>query len=317
MGKGDRKTVKGKRSNHKRKKRTPYKFGFNIIGSNDTSNTKRNNMGISTTTHSPSSKIENDSKGMIEVAHSYSIIGYNPNKLKRCYNCGILMNPPGTHPKETSQTKEHIPAKNLYTGYPEEYLANRITVPGCYKCNHEYSLIDDEMRDLIGMMNEEDVLQEAITKKAISNIIQKKDLPDRLLPNREMLFKYEPFIRYNEKNFKGVFYKLFGYPFPSDKYGIHTIIVDNGDEIDRSHMDQYGNILYNEIIKNSTWIHSGHPDIFEYLIKGVDVDPNDKNKINFSENIENSTFIMCICKYHKKFSMITMAFDKIQFNIPK
>lgn len=89
---------------------------------------------------------------------------------KRCYNCGRIMNLSNTKPKETSQTKEHIPAKNLYEGYPENYKVNRITVLGCWSCNHEYSSIDDELRDIIRVINDKDELQDALTQKAIKNM---------------------------------------------------------------------------------------------------------------------------------------------------
>lgn len=236
---------------------------------------------------------------------------------KKCYNCGRVMNPSGTEPKETSQTKEHIPAKNLYVGYPEKYKVNRITVPGCWRCNHEYSSIDDELRDVIGVINDKDGRLDVLTQKALKNMQRNGDLLDRLenIENLTFRFKYAPLIKYNEKNFKGVFYNAFGYPFPAEKYGIRTIIVNEGDEIDKDLMKNFGNELYFHATYDGGWQHSGHPDIFQYIIKGVKDDGRGNYK--FCEDVEGSIFVICICKYHEQFEMITLAFDRDKFNVPE
>lgn len=238
---------------------------------------------------------------------------------KKCYNCGVLMNPPNTLPLETSQTREHIPAKNLFVGYPEVYKVNRITVPGCKKCNAEYSAIDDEMRDAIGVMNEDNDLQDEITKKAIKNMAQKKTLIKNATKTEDdrlaFVFNYEPFFRYNLKNFKGIFYHKIGCPFPESDYGLHTMFAKDGDKTDQDFMTKYGDQLYHEIVKNAQWEHSGHPDIFQYLIKGINI--SDDGKCTFTDDIKDSKFIMCICKYHNKIDMIAMAFKRDFFSVPE
>ena len=79
---------------------------------------------------------------------------------KRCYNCGCEFT------DDNKETVEHIPMQALYAGYSPEYKINRITVPGCYKCNHEYAKIDQELRDFIGITNDNDEAQLELTAKS-------------------------------------------------------------------------------------------------------------------------------------------------------
>lgn len=236
-----------------------------------------------------------------------------------CYNCGIAMNRPGTQPLATSQTREHIPAQNLFIGYPDEYKANRITVPGCYNCNQEYSTIDNEMRDALGVINERDPLRDEITRRAVRNMIGRDNFRERVVMTEDQrlgfIFNYEPFFRYNIKNFKGIFHHICRFPFPNAEYGVWSLFVNGGDEQDRGHMERFGFQLYELIIQNAQWEHSGHPNIFQYIIKGVHIDRN--NNCTFNDNVSGSPFIMCICKYHNQIEMITLAFNRGNFNVPE
>jgi hypothetical protein len=54
---------------------------------------------------------------------------------------------------DNGETKDHIPQKCLYEGYPSDYKTNRFTVPACHKCNSEFSKYEPELRDLIGVAN--------------------------------------------------------------------------------------------------------------------------------------------------------------------
>ncbi len=229
------------------------------------------------------------------------------------------MNRPGTQPLATSQTREHIPAQNLFVGYPVEYKNNRITVPGCYNCNQEYSTIDDEMRDAIGVMNERDPLRDEITARAVRNMAGRENFGERIVMTEEQrlgfIFNYEPFFRYNIKNFKGIFYHKCSFPFPENDYGVTSLFANGGDEIDQGLMERFGNEFYGLITQNAEWEHSGHQDIFQYIIKGIVIDEND-NCI-FTDNIVGSPFIMCVCKYHNQIEMITVAFNRANFNVPE
>ncbi len=187
-----------------------------------------------------------------------------------CYNCGNAMNRPGTEPLETSQTREHIPAQNLFVGYPDEYKLNRITVPGCQRCNREYSTIDDEMRDAIGVMNERDPLREEITARAVRNMTGRDNFRERVVMTEDQrlafIFNYAPFLRYNIKNFKGIFYHKCRFPFSETAYGVRSLFANGGDQQDQGHMQRFGNQLYTLITQNALWEHSGHPNIFQYII---------------------------------------------------
>ena len=96
--------------------------------------------------------------------------------LKRCYNCGCEFT------DDNKETVEHVPMQALYAGYSPEYKVNRITVSGCYKCNHEYAKIDQELRDFIGITNDNDEAQLELTAKAVRNITRVKDFWKRLTP---------------------------------------------------------------------------------------------------------------------------------------
>lgn len=47
-----------------------------------------------------------------------------------CYNCKSQISR-----KEGTETKEHIPAQNLFAGFGDAYKKNRIAVSSCLKCN--------------------------------------------------------------------------------------------------------------------------------------------------------------------------------------
>ena len=65
-----------------------------------------------------------------------------------CYNCRKKIS-------KKESTKEHIPAKALFSGYGIEFKENRITVYACEKCNNDYSKIDQEIRNAIGVTNDD------------------------------------------------------------------------------------------------------------------------------------------------------------------
>ena len=66
---------------------------------------------------------------------------------KICYNCGIELN-------KENLSVEHVPAKNLYDDLDDTFKINRITVPACKRCNGIYSKIDQEIRDVLAIKND-------------------------------------------------------------------------------------------------------------------------------------------------------------------
>lgn len=93
--------------------------------------------------------------------------------MDKCYNCGIDLN-------EENKTREHIPAKNLFAGYSDEYKKNLLTVPACRKCNEEFSKTDQQVRDAIGIMNEDDQKKHEATRRSVKSILRQPKGLDRL-----------------------------------------------------------------------------------------------------------------------------------------
>ena len=85
-----------------------------------------------------------------------------------CYNCGQEFD-------KEKITREHIPAQNTFVGYPDNYKSNRLVVPACFDCNNRYSKIDQEIRDAIGIMNEDNELQNEMTAKAVRSIMRNQN----------------------------------------------------------------------------------------------------------------------------------------------
>lgn len=116
---------------------------------------------------------------------------------KTCYNCGVPLD-------KTNRTKEHIPAKNLFQGYPDEYKMNRITVPACDECNQKYSKIDQELRDALAVINNTVDEKSELTRKGIRSILNSSNWQDRVFmgPNgrvEAVKFGYDNLINYHKK----------------------------------------------------------------------------------------------------------------------
>jgi len=84
-----------------------------------------------------------------------------------CYNYGKELT-------EDNSSNEHIPAKNLFNGYPENYKQNRIIMPACIECNHRYSKIDQEIRA------NADLHQQELTRQAVKLILRRNDWKDHV-----------------------------------------------------------------------------------------------------------------------------------------
>lgn len=227
--------------------------------------------------------------------------------MVRCYDCGIELN-------KTNTTKEHIPAQNLFEGFPNEYKINRLTVKACQACNSRYSKIDNELRDAIGMMNENNPLQKDLTGKAVRSILRKKDWIERFdfqngsLPG--VHFSYDDFKKLHIKNFKGTFYSIFGFPLPTD---FEIGVVSEGDESSTEVM-KFAQAFYNFVAEKNDWLKSGHEDVFKYALRlgkiegGIFVETTD---------IEEAIFVACVLIYHRKlcpviFAMKTNFIDELQ-----
>lgn len=224
---------------------------------------------------------------------------YNNLSSMKCYNCQIELTPDTNH-------IEHIPAKNLFSTYPDQYKKNLLTVPACYKCNIElYSKIDQEIRDAIGILNESDDLKKALTEKAVRSIMRKSNWKDRLFFIEEgksikVTFDYENFKSLHIKNFKGLFYNKYGKPITSN-YEISTI--SEGDEKNQK-LQEYNEMFRNELEKIDYEI-VGHPKVFKYKI--MSLTDNGNGLFVDNKDISKAIGFVCTMEYHETIKPLVLA----------
>jgi hypothetical protein len=163
--------------------------------------------------------------------------------------------------KKENRTKEHIPAKTFFIGYPIEYKDQRKTVPACRTCNEEFAKNDDQLRDVVGILNNGDPNKSELTKKSVKKIFtNKKELTDRITINQnsiEVTFDKLILDSLHKKNFKGI-YSLVKKSALSDDFKLDVYSAGNderklslGAEF-RSAMERMGG-----------WQKSGHEDVFK------------------------------------------------------
>ena len=221
--------------------------------------------------------------------------------MKKCYNCGIELTKENT-------TREHIPAQNIFTGYPENYKNNRLVVPACFECNNKYSKIDQEIRDAIGIMNDNNVQQNELTQKSVKSILRKSDWVDRLHFTdgkvKAVSFSYGDLKDLHVKNFKGVFFQKYGYPLP-DNFEIE--IMADGDEENQKLMGRTAH-LYQYVTRGGTWKVSGHEDIFKYDIKAMAIAKN--GDIEDNDDLKKAICVIGILVYHQTLMCVVVAAKK-------
>jgi hypothetical protein len=221
--------------------------------------------------------------------------------MQLCYNCG------NEFPEENI-TREHIPAQNLFVGYGNEYKVNRLVVPACFECNNQYSQIDQEIRDAIGVMNNHNDDQIELTRKSIKSIMRQKNWADRLhFSDGKVLsvnFSYDDLKKLHIKNFKGVFYAKYKRPLPKD---FEVEIIAEGDEENEKLMG-IGKLFYDYVVQNDEFLISGHEDIFMYNIKTMN--PTDSEYVIDNGDVENSLCVIGVFVYHKNLCSIVIASKK-------
>ncbi len=219
----------------------------------------------------------------------------------QCYNCGKNLT-------EDTNHKEHIPAKNLFRELEPQFKIDLLKVPACYTCNVElYSKKDHVIRDVIGIINEDEDLKK-ITSKATRSITRNINWKDRIFSDDygkslDVSFSYEDIKSCHIKNFKGLFYSAYGLPIP-DKYEI-TIIAE-GDE--GNHNAQIVNNNYREFLNyDKEWQHIGHPKIFKYKMKAMIQDEDDADMFFDGKNIENAIGFVCSMEYANRLKPLVLA----------
>jgi hypothetical protein len=222
----------------------------------------------------------------------------------KCYNCGTELN-------SENKTREHIPAKNLFNGYSDEYKKNRIVVPACFDCNNKYSLIDQEIRDVIGILNDNNEQQKEMTRQGVKSIMRRSNWKERIsfegktIQNIAVKFSYDNLKELHYKNFKGVFFNEFQIPFPSN---FELQIIAEGDEAYQN-LENIKNIFKNYLIAKD-WKISGHEDVFKYKIIMLDLQ-NPSESFDFSEtnDIEKCQLIIGEFYYHNTINPFLFAAD--------
>ena len=219
--------------------------------------------------------------------------------MKKCYNCGIPLNTL----QKSYRTKEHIPAQTFFNGYPEEYKDQRKTVPACYDCNQEYSKIDDQLRDLIGVINENDPQKAEITKNTIKKIlVNKKELNKRMLIKENNIwftFDMNLIDKLHKKNFKGIYYKISNQPLPDFfKLDVYSL----GQDLKKLEL---GETFITELKNIGNWDKSGNKKVFKFKIGYVDL-VNTK-MIEFNSKTENKEPDILVCAMEYNLSVIALV----------
>jgi transcriptional regulator NrdR family protein len=133
--------------------------------------------------------------------------------MDKCYDCGVNLT------KEI-KTREHIPAQNLFSGYDETYKINRLVVPACDSCNQKYSKIDQEIRDVLGVINDSNYRQKELTRKAIKSIMRNSNWKKRvdvngneIIENIVVSFSYNSLKNFILKILKELFILTINIPY--------------------------------------------------------------------------------------------------------
>lgn len=221
--------------------------------------------------------------------------------MKKCYNCGVLF----SELKKIERTKEHIPAKTLFEGYPEEYLTNRKTVPACLKCNQEYSRIDDQIRDLIGVTNESDSEKKELTAKTVRKIFSNKsEFNERMsIEDNKIYVKFNisNIDKLHFKNFKGVYTSITKKPL-SDLYKLDVYSIGQDEK-----KLKLGEKFIEEIERLEDWDISGHENVFKFKMAILDVESLKISELNFENANSEPEILVCGMKYNSTIVALVVA----------
>jgi|SRR5690606_15722847 len=219
--------------------------------------------------------------------------------MKKCYNCRI----PLSELEKSNRTKEHIPAKAFFVGYPIKYKNQRKTVPACRICNEEYAKIDDELRDIIGILNNGETHKSELTKKSVRKIISNKQTLNEKMHVEDdgIFFSFSVNIldQLHKKNFKGIYHIIKNEPI-SDEYKL-DVYSDGHDEKKLS----LGFTFLENIEQLGNWEKSGHSDIFRFKMAYFDFD---KDKLTeFNSYSGNPLFLVSAMEYNKTIVSVVVA----------
>jgi len=205
--------------------------------------------------------------------------------------------------KKENRTKEHIPAKTFFIGYPIEYKDQRKTVPACRTCNEEFAKNDDQLRDVVGILNNGDPNKSELTKKSVKKIFtNKKELTDRITINQnsiEVTFDKLILDSLHKKNFKGI-YSLVKKSSLSDDFKL-DVYSEGNDERKLS----LGAEFRSAMERMGGWQKSGHEDVFKYKICYFDLTTDTLEP--FEQSTTDYLFLVAALEYNNEVTTMVVA----------
>ncbi len=210
-----------------------------------------------------------------------------------CYNCGKPISK-----KDGTETREHIPAQNLFAGYSDEFKMNRIVVPACKVCNGGSSTVDEEFRNMIGIISNYGEQQTISANAAKSIITHKKQFYRIRLDSagsvKSVEFNKKLLLDNHIKVFRGLFYHQYKRPVPSE-YKV-------GASFDPT---EFSGSCIRYLEENFKWKYSGHADVFDYILQ-----PFRENLVNPDKNdivpVEKEPFYFGLLRYNKSHAALVV-----------
>ncbi|GAA4463129.1 hypothetical protein GCM10023093_10920 [Nemorincola caseinilytica] len=180
---------------------------------------------------------------------------------KVCYSCGVPLK------KNVNRSKEHVPAKNLFDGFEKPLTKNIVTVPACTTCNGGYSHIDQNLRDLLAIKNNDPNSKVEFTRKGATSIVVHSDWKERVTMDNAgnvtaVSFGERDLWLYHIKNFKALFFDKYGTPIPGD------FQIDAITKYSEEHAGMFYT-FFNHAPDIAEWQVSGHEDVFKYILHEV------------------------------------------------
>jgi len=219
---------------------------------------------------------------------------------KICYNCGIELN-------KENYSVEHVPAKNLYDDLDDTFKINRITVPACKRCNGIYSKIDQEVRDVLAIKNDNIDEKKELTRKGVKSILLRSNWKNRTYTDElgnvtAVNFNYEDLKQIHIKNFKALFFRKYGIPLPQD-YLIEIYTI--GDE----KFIQFAQPMHNYVRFGKEWEVSGHKDVFKFILKDITLD-EEKGIYSKSGDTSKSVGVAAVLVYYDDIAAVVVTAQK-------
>lgn len=181
-------------------------------------------------------------------------------------------------------------------------------MPACNKCNHEYSKIDQEIRDALAIRKETKENQEKFIGKGVRSILRRQNWKERAHMNEKgeviaVDFSYADLRQIHIKNFKALFFRKYGFCVPEDF--VIDIIAD-GDE-DKIEVAQ---IIHDYLIADDTPFEaSGHSDIFKFIIKDITEDETN-DSLYESGDFDKLVAVAGLLVYHDDMGAVIVAGKK-------